>query len=83
MTEHDDMKPLLMQHIHGIDHLKQIFDLWFELTYLRCVFNELCMQNQLTIDEKSILKAKEQAKVLMKEKFPTIDLEYTNPKETK
>lgn len=83
MTEQNDVKPLLMQHLHGIDHLKQIFDLWFELNYLRCVLNEITVENKLTLNPKSLEKARDMAKMMMKERFPTVDLDYSNPKENK
>jgi len=84
MSEHgEDIKGALMSHLHGIDNLKQILDLWFEVSYLRCVLMEICNQNSLGLDPKAMERAKEQAKTMMKGKFPTIDLDYNNPKETK
>ena len=77
MSEHNDLKPLLMQHIHGIDHLKEIFDLWYELSYIRFLLGEVLLTNPgVRLLPESLEKARALAQDVLKEKFPTVDLDY-------
>jgi hypothetical protein len=60
-----------------IDTTKQIFDLWYEVFYLRAILS-MVIGDIKHIDYDA---ARKMAKHWMKEKFPGIDLEYPEIKE--
>lgn len=65
--------------VFKMDMHHEIFDLWFEIFYSRAILS-LCFKNGLS--ETVIDECREYAKKCMKERFPSVQLEYSIKKES-
>ena len=74
MKEEEIFKGALM----GFDPLKQIFDLWYEVSYLRAMISYALQDKE--IPASVIEDAKKYAKSEMNRKFPKVNLEYMDKK---
>lgn len=63
----------------GIDVPQEIFDLWYEITYLRSLFSIVLEKNpdiSEAITKETFEQARKIAQVGLKKRFPNVDLEY-------
>lgn len=78
MTQSDEDK-FVKDSIDGLIKMsnnKEIFNLWYELTYLRMLINHILTKNPeigKCINEIAILEAKSMAQLEVKSKFPGCD----------
>lgn len=83
LIRRDEMSDELKARAIGVDQLKEIFDLWYEVTYLRFVLQEVMRCNPKAIlepiHEDIFDECRHKAQIFLKDKFK-IDLEYSNPK---
>lgn len=72
----------IMDMLSGIDKKNEIFNLWYEITFLRLVFSYIVghskeMQALLTTDV--IDECRKQAQDVVKERFPLLTIDFTEP----
>jgi hypothetical protein len=83
LIRRDEMSDELKARAIGVDQLKEIFDLWYEVTYLRYILTEIMQRNPKAIidpiHEDVFDECRHKAQLFLKDKFK-IDLEYSNPK---
>jgi hypothetical protein len=69
----------------NLDTCKEIFDLWYELSFLKFLLSETLNVDPLIAkkfsDPRIFDRAREKAQCFMKDKFK-IDLEFENPKDS-
>jgi hypothetical protein len=81
----DNMSDELKSRVLNVDTVKEMFDLWYEVTFLRFLMTEIVNHNESLgkfLDQDTFENCRRKAQVFLKDKFK-IDLEYQNPKETK
>ena len=77
-----EMSGELQARVLNVDLTKEMFDLWYEVTFLRFLMTDMINQNEHMakhIDAETFDKCRKQAQLFLKDKFK-IDLEY--PKES-
>lgn len=70
----------------GVDKKKEIFNLWFELNFLRHCFNSILTLNpelHKDFDQKWLDKCREMSLEEVKKKFPHCNIDYIDPSEKK
>lgn len=76
----------LKANILNVDTVKEIFDLWYELMFLKFIVSEAlsinCEISTAMKDPQVFERCRNKAQLFLKEKFK-IDLEFKNPKEIK
>ena len=68
----DDVKVAVMR----LDTPKEIFDLWYEIFYLRAVLSEI-IRNNSQLTKYTFDESRKMAQYWMKERFPKANLEYS------
>jgi len=72
----------IMDMLSGVDKKNEIFNLWYEITFVRLVFSYIVghskeMQDLLTTDV--IDECRKQAQDIVKERFPLLTIDFTEP----
>jgi hypothetical protein len=72
----------IIDMLQGVDKKNEIFNLWYEITFLRLVFSYIVgksteMQNLLTKDV--IEECRKQAQTVVQERFPSIKIDFSEP----
>jgi len=72
----------IMDILSGVDKKNEIFNLWYEVTFLRLVFSYIVaqskeMQGLLTKDV--IDECRKQAQNIVKERFPLLTIDFKEP----
>lgn len=73
-----DIKEMLM----GVDSTNEIFTLWYEITFIRAVLNEIMAKNpslHINMTEEVYDKCRLFAQNVVKEKFPLAGLDFSEP----
>lgn len=71
----DDVLDKLM----GVDKKNEIFNLWYEVTFLRFVFNKVLELNpnlHENLTQECLDKAREDSQVLVRKRFPNCDIKF-------
>jgi hypothetical protein len=79
----DNMSEELKARVLNVDTVKEMFDLWYEVTFLRFLMTEIINHNESLgkfIKPETFEDCRRKAQVFLKDKFK-IDLEYSKPKE--
>lgn len=74
----DDMLDLLM----GVDKKNEIFNLYYEVTYLRNLFCHFLQNNSelaVCMDKDAIDKARKEAQEVVRARFPMCDIKFPDP----
>lgn len=72
-----DMIDILM----GIDKRKEIFDLWYEVTFLRMVLIQVIEPNPELGSKLDIEKCRRDAQEVVKNRFPNAKIDFPPPEE--
>lgn len=75
----DDILDVLM----GVDKKKEIFDLWYEVTFLRHCFNSILSLNpeiHKDFDERWLQRCRELASEEVKNRFPNCKIDFSPTK---
>jgi len=72
----------IMDMLSGVDKKNEIFNLWYEITFIRLVFSYIVghskeMQGLLTTDV--IDECRKQAQDIVKERFPLLTIDFIEP----
>lgn len=62
----------------GIDKRNEIFNLWYEVTYLRLVVSQMFPNKQLADIDLDIVR--KDAQEIVRKRFPLADIKFTDPK---
>lgn len=77
MSSHEAMSQMM-----GIDKNNEIFNLWYELTYLRMIVGIIAERSDtLPITKDEISKCRERAQELVRKRFPKCEIGFTSPSE--
>lgn len=77
----DDVLDILL----GVDKKREIFNLWYEITYLRGVLNEMMSQNpslHINLTAETYDKCRRFAQDVVKSKFPHANIEFNGSEAT-
>jgi hypothetical protein len=80
------MDDIMDKMFFGFDKKNEIFNLWYEINFLRLILNKILALNPSLVekfDEECILAAREQAREIVTKRFPhckiTFNQEIPNP----
>lgn len=76
----------IMDLLSGVDKKNEIFNLWYEVTFLRLILNHVIMQIpgiDSTITDEIINQCRQYAQNVVQEKFPAIKIDFSEPSEEK
>lgn len=74
----DDILDMLM----GVDKKKEIFDLWYEITFLRMVMNKILEFNpelHCKLDEEVYDEIRKRSQDIVKSRFPDVKIDFSLP----
>lgn len=74
----DDMMDFMM----GVDKKNEIFNLWYEVTFLRLVVNHVLVSNPSLaecLSEEAMAACKFNAQQIVQERFPVIKIDFSEP----
>jgi hypothetical protein len=74
----------IMDRLMGIDKKNEIFNLWYEINFLRLVVNEILSLNpelHKNLNEESFQKCRKQAQDIVRVRFPGCNITF-NPIES-
>lgn len=72
----------MLDRLIGLDKKNEIFNLWYEVTYLRFLLVHVLQENPEVgkcITEESIQKARKDAQETVQARFPLCKIEFTEP----
>jgi hypothetical protein len=72
----------ILDAIMGIDKRKEIFTLWYEVTFLRVVVNKILSFNphlheKMTLEEYDLIR--KEAQEIVKNRFPSCTIDFNKP----
>jgi hypothetical protein len=80
MSDLNDM----MARLVGVDHTNEIFNIWYELTFLRVIYSKFLEQNPAFLEKMSpeiLDQCRNESKRIVQMKFPKVPLQFNSPKE--
>lgn len=73
----------ILDRLMGVDKKKEIFDLWYEITFLRLVLNEIFILNPSLhekMDQEKYECCRKNAQKFVSDRFPECKIKFSDPK---